>query len=248
MKTDYQISINSIESHGNVRKKLTNLNELVESIRVQGLQIPILVYKNGEGYVVWDGHRRLEAAKRLEWSTIPAIVTEEVTSESSRIIRQLTAGASGEPLTDIEIAEAVKKLIDDGKTQVEIGKILGKSQTWVAQRLQILALPKPIQKKIVSRELSVTSALELQKAPHLVEKAANKPVSVIRQLIKGENQKVAATAEVRPKSPIIKERANLEDAVVNVLLEELTSYEIPMEKLIITAERVLKAVNIAKNS
>jgi len=53
------------------------LDELAESIRRHGVQVPISVYREGQRYVLIDGERRWRCSLKLNRSSIPAIVQEK---------------------------------------------------------------------------------------------------------------------------------------------------------------------------
>jgi ParB family chromosome partitioning protein len=53
------------------------LEELQESIRRLGVQVPISVFRSGDGYVLIDGERRWRCASKLNLKTIPALVRQE---------------------------------------------------------------------------------------------------------------------------------------------------------------------------
>ncbi len=53
------------------------LDELQESIRRYGVQVPIAVYKEGDHYVLIDGERRWRCASKLNKKTIPALIQEK---------------------------------------------------------------------------------------------------------------------------------------------------------------------------
>jgi ParB family transcriptional regulator, chromosome partitioning protein len=53
------------------------LDELQESIRVYGVQVPIAVYKDGDHYVLIDGERRWRCASKLNKETIPALIQDK---------------------------------------------------------------------------------------------------------------------------------------------------------------------------
>ena len=55
------------------------LEQLLESIRVHGVQVPISVYRAGHRYVLIDGERRWRCAVKLNKKTIPALVQEKPT-------------------------------------------------------------------------------------------------------------------------------------------------------------------------
>jgi ParB family chromosome partitioning protein len=50
------------------------LEDLLESIRVRGVQVPISVYKEGRRYVLIDGERRWKCSLKLNRETVPALV------------------------------------------------------------------------------------------------------------------------------------------------------------------------------
>lgn len=53
------------------------LDELQESIRVYGVQVPIAVYKEKDHFVLIDGERRWRCASKLNKKTIPALIQEK---------------------------------------------------------------------------------------------------------------------------------------------------------------------------
>ncbi len=53
------------------------MEELLESIRTYGVQVPISVYKESGRYVLIDGERRWRCAGKLNQRTIPALVQEK---------------------------------------------------------------------------------------------------------------------------------------------------------------------------
>ncbi len=53
------------------------LEELQESIRQYGIQVPIAVFKRGSDYILIDGERRWRCASKLNLKTIPALVQRE---------------------------------------------------------------------------------------------------------------------------------------------------------------------------
>src|SRR5881396_3653793 len=53
------------------------LDELQESIRRYGVQVPIAVFKRGTDYVLIDGERRWRSASKLNLKTIPALIQDE---------------------------------------------------------------------------------------------------------------------------------------------------------------------------
>jgi len=65
----------------NTRRSHQGIDELSASLRAHGLLQPVIVRRVGDHYVLVAGHRRTEAARKLGWETIPAIVREGVEDE-----------------------------------------------------------------------------------------------------------------------------------------------------------------------
>ncbi len=53
------------------------LNQLLQSIRLRGVQVPISVYKEGSRYVLIDGERRWRCSLKLNRKTIPALIQKK---------------------------------------------------------------------------------------------------------------------------------------------------------------------------
>ena len=53
------------------------LSALEESIKEQGILVPLTVYKDGKHFVLLDGERRWRCALRLGLHTVPAIIQEK---------------------------------------------------------------------------------------------------------------------------------------------------------------------------
>lgn len=69
-----QVRIKEITIKKRIRKDLGHVSHLAESLKKNGLLSPILLNKN---YELIAGHRRLEAAKLLNWKTIPAKILDK---------------------------------------------------------------------------------------------------------------------------------------------------------------------------
>ena len=135
------------------------IEELAASMSATGLAVPILVRPVGDRFVIVHGERRWRAARLLGWDAIPAEV------------RDLTPGAAGwlslvenvqrSDLTPIEEAAAFRVRLDAGMTQAELGRRIGKSQSYVAQKLRLLTLPPPVAGYLARGELSEGHGREL---------------------------------------------------------------------------------------
>lgn len=134
--------------------------KLADSIRQYGIIQPLCVRKIGENYELISGERRLRAAKEIGISTVPCIVSEvhEEKSAEMAIIENLMR----ENLTIFEEAEAIEALIDVHKqTQEKIAEKLSVSQSYVANKLRLLRLPKEERDMILRASLTERHARAL---------------------------------------------------------------------------------------
>ena len=59
-----------------------------------------------------------------------------------------------ESLTPLEEAESYKDMVTEGMTQTDIGRLVGKTQSYVAQKLRLLKMPDPLKALIAQGALS----------------------------------------------------------------------------------------------
>ena len=153
----------------NPRSKITGVDELAASLDFVGLLEPVRVRQlgaDGDGlYLVVNGHRRLEAARKLDWETIDAILVDVSSAEDEAMIpvEALAANTARTDLGAEELGLAIGKLNGMGISDQEIIRALAVDETTVAQALVIAAAPKKAR----------TVALKgLGREPTLIEAAA----------------------------------------------------------------------------
>lgn len=139
----------------------TELENLAQSIRVNGLIQPIAVRRSAQGrYEIIAGERRLRACRLAGMTNIPCIVNECSADESA--VMAMTENLQREDLGVFEEAEGIRKLIETwGVTQEEAAYRLGKSQSAVANKLRILRLTERERKRIVEAGLTERHARAL---------------------------------------------------------------------------------------
>ena len=86
---------------GNVRIEKPDVGGMLRSIDQIGLLQPIGVFKEGEQYVVYMGHSRLESFRKLGWKKIPCILSEHKTEEEY-LIANLTENTQRKDVLPIE--------------------------------------------------------------------------------------------------------------------------------------------------
>lgn len=122
------------------------LTELADSIREKGVIQPIILTKapSGGKYMIIEGERRWRASGLAGKKTIPAVLRSADTPKE-RLELALITNAQREDLSPVELARAYAKLIEDyGYRQEDIGAVMGRSRSAVANRLRLLTLPEPV--------------------------------------------------------------------------------------------------------
>jgi len=140
------------------------LDELAESIAQRGVLQPILLRPDGDGFQIIAGERRWRAAQRAQLHAIPAIVRDIDDSGTAELA--LIENIQREDLNAIEEADAYKKLIDlYGHTQEQLGKIVHKSRSHVANLLRLLELPEMVRQSLLQGDISMGHARAVAAAP-----------------------------------------------------------------------------------
>jgi ParB family chromosome partitioning protein len=138
-----------------------SIDALAASIDLVGLLQPIVVQADGDGYVLVAGERRLRAAKQLGWSEVAAVIRDSTDDENS-LTEALIENLQREDLSVLEEAAAFQQLLEDfGLTHEEIASRVGRSRSGVSNTLRLLQLPAPIQKMLVSGDLTAGHARAL---------------------------------------------------------------------------------------
>lgn len=122
----------------------SKIKELAQSIKEHGLLQPIVVRPIEEGmYEIIAGERRFRAIKHNDLPETEAIIKPLNDKETAAVA--LIENIQRENLSAIEEAEAYKKLLDlEGITQHDLAVSMGKSQSFIANKLRLLKLSEPI--------------------------------------------------------------------------------------------------------
>ncbi len=169
----FNLKLDEVYANPNQPRKIFDekaLNELASSIKANGVIMPIVVNKDGEGkYMIIAGERRFRASKIAGQDTIPAIVKEYDERRIKEI--SLIENLQREDLNPIEAATAMKQLMDDyGLTQEELSERIGKSRSAVANTLRLLSLEGEVVKLVANGKLSSGHARALVTLPSEVQK------------------------------------------------------------------------------
>jgi ParB family chromosome partitioning protein len=174
------------------------LEELATSIAARGLIQPIVVRPHGKGYQIVAGERRWRAAQRARLHEVPVIVRDFNDAETLEVA--LVENIQRQDLNAIEEAEAYHRLIDDfGHTQEVLGKLVHKSRSHIANLLRLLDLPRPVQERVVTGELTMGHARALIGAPD-IEALADQIVAKGLSVREAERLARAAKPDQRTRS------------------------------------------------
>jgi ParB family chromosome partitioning protein len=157
------------------------LDELAQSIRERGLLQPILVRPEGDNFQIVAGERRWRAAQRAQLHSIPAIVRTQI-DEAETAELALIENIQREDLNAIEEAEAYRQLIDRyGHGQDDVGKLVHKSRSHVANLMRLLDLPQGVKESLLRGDITMGHARAILTAPDpsaLAEEIIAKGLSV----------------------------------------------------------------------
>ena len=130
-----------------------SIRELATTLDKDGLLQPIIVREKGDDYEIVAGERRLRAAKHLAWEKIPAIVNNMDDSQAASLA--LIENLQREDLNPIDEAQAYNNLMKlNNLTQTTLAQNIGKSQSYVANKLRLLKLTPKVQSYLASGEIS----------------------------------------------------------------------------------------------
>ena len=161
----------------------SKITELAESIDEHGLLQPIVVRPIEENmYEIIAGERRFRALQSLHKSQADVII-RHMNDEETAVVA-LIENIQRENLSAVEEAEAYKKLLEiGGTTQSELAKSLGKSQSFIANKLRLLKLaPKVINRlregKITERHARAVLSLKEDDQEKLIEQVISQKLNV----------------------------------------------------------------------
>ncbi len=175
------------------------LEDLIASVREQGVLQPILVRpspKLPDLYEIVAGERRWRAAQRAQLHEVPVVVRE--LDDSAALQIAIIENIQRESLTPMEEADGYRRLQQEfGHTQEQIGQVVSKSRSHIANTLRLLELPEPVRHMVDDGTLSAGHARALLACPD-PEAAAQTVVS--RGLNVRQTERLARDGGSGPKS------------------------------------------------
>ena len=136
------------------------LAELAESIRQVGILTPLLVRQAEDYYEIAGGHRRYRAALRAGIETVPCLVRSLTDDELLEIVT--LDNLHREDVHPLDEARGYETLLTRTDLGVEgLAAKVGKSVSYIYQRLKLRDLIAPAQKAFLEDEISIGHAIQL---------------------------------------------------------------------------------------
>ena len=186
------------------------LEELADSIRQNGILQPLVVRERGGSYQIVAGERRYQAARLAGLERVPVVVRTVADDELMRLA--LIENLQRSDLNPIEAAMGYQVLMEqNGLTQEEVGKLMSKSRSAVANTLRLLELPEEVRAYVSSGELSAGHARAILAVDDkdgriaLAEKVIDEHLSVrqteiLAPLFSGRSDRVPPRRQPAPKA------------------------------------------------
>ncbi len=119
------------------------LSDLSASILRHGILQPLSVRRVGTAYELISGERRLRAAQMAGLTDVPCILMNMDDRESGTAA--MIENLQRQDLDFIEEAQGIAALMDSGSfSQEQVARVLGKSQSAIANKLRILRHSRPV--------------------------------------------------------------------------------------------------------
>lgn len=142
------------------------LNELADSIKEHGIIEPIIVRPLNDKYEIIAGERRYKAACIAGLTKVPVIVKRLSDYKSAQVA--VIENVQRRNLNPMEEAKSYKRILDHGlKTQEELAKEIGVSQSTIANKLRLLSLAEPVKQALSENKISERHARALLKITSL---------------------------------------------------------------------------------
>jgi ParB family chromosome partitioning protein len=154
------------------------LSDLAQSVREHGIVQPVIARPIGDSgrFEIIAGERRWRASQRAGLTEIPVIVRD--VNDRVALELAIVENVQRADLNPVEEALGYQQLIDDHNyTQADLGQIIGKSRSHVANTLRLLKLPDAIRDMIVDGQLSAGHARTLV--------TAQEPAALAKRIVDG---------------------------------------------------------------
>lgn len=201
------------------------LGDLAQSIREHGIVQPVVVRPAAaEGrYEIIAGERRWRAAQRAGLTEVPVIIRD--VDDKAALELAIIENVQRSDLNPIEEARGYQQLMEEHNyTQADLGQVIGKSRSHVANTLRLLKLPASVTDLIVDGSLTAGHARTLVNAAD--------PVGLAKRIVEeGLSVRQAEALAAAPEGTAAKEGGSprKEKDADTLSLEKLLSDHVGMK-------------------
>ncbi|WDF78740.1 ParB/RepB/Spo0J family partition protein [Mucilaginibacter sp. KACC 22773] len=205
------------------------LNELADSIKLQGLIQPITVRRiNAHKYQLISGERRFRASKLAGLTQLPAYV--RTANDQQMLEMALIENIQRENLNAIEVALSFQRMIEEcNLKQEELGDRVSKNRSTVTNYLRLLKLPPSIQASIRDGALTMghakalinidDPAKQLYLHQHIIQQGLS--VRKVEELVR-EMQKTPVKKEGKQPEPVSYQLQKIQDDLASRFSSRVT--------------------------
>ena len=178
-----------------------SLRELAESIRRHGILQPLSVRRTATGYQLIAGERRLRAGILAGLTELPCLLMRLDDQESGAV--SLVENLQRQDLDYIETAQGIQTLMARyTMSQEQVARLLGKSQSAIANKLRLLQHSRPVLEQLRQNDLTERHARALLK-------------------LKTDTQKLQAIMEIRRQNMTVAKAEQYIDSLLQQKQEKV---------------------------
>lgn len=238
------------------------LEDMVESVKKNGILIPIIVQPYGENYEILSGHNRTNAAKLAGLETVPAVIKERLSDDEAEMY-MIETNLRQRGFDDLKISEQAAVLAmrhskmfseeksraineelerldgnEPSKSKLEVtGEEYGMKKDSVARLLRVDKLIPELKPWIDSKQLAVRAAVELSYIPEEEQK-------LLYSIIKSPDNGMLIKLDIRKAKQLREAYKNVEklskSKMTELLIGDYKAKKSEMKSLKLTSEFYLK--------
>jgi len=199
-----------------------DMAELTASIRAQGVIQPLLVRKDGTGYELVAGERRLRAAKKAGLPKVPVVIKD--ISHSEMLEMSIVENIQRADFNPIEEADAYHRLMTEfGLTQDQAAERVGKSRSAVANFLRLRQLDDAIKTSIIEGAISMGHARALLGLDNPPKRLSAWRTIVAKSLSVRETEQLIRKLKSIPRKPAKRQPTEMDRHLAS-LADDLSRY------------------------
>lgn len=131
-----------LQIENNVRIEASLTKQFITSIKENGVLVPIVAIRDGDGKLwVRAGQRRTLAAREAGLASVPVYVTNADVDTATRLVQQITENDQRLALTNTDRVQGIQQLLDTGMSVTKVAKRLAVSPERIKQSKAVAGSP-----------------------------------------------------------------------------------------------------------